>query len=239
MTSFNTALETSISRLDWADIGTQLDVEGWAVLPGLLGPDAARDLAQQATASRADCERLEFTDLGRGELSYYGTNLPPSLATLSSTLYRCLVSTANRWNETLGIAPRYPSTLEDFLQLNRMAGQTRPQSHLTRLGVGDHLALHQRSDGEHVFPLQLVAVLSEPGEDFQGGEFVMTEQRPRMQSRPAVLPLRLGDVAVIATAQRPFKGSKDYYRVNLKHAVSRVRQGKRIGLELLFHGTQV
>lgn len=229
------AIDTTLDRLDWADIGTQLDIEGWAVLPGLLGPDAARELARQATAVGAGWERLESTDLGRGELLYFGANLPPSLATLRSALYRRLVAIANRWNETLGIAHRNPSTLDEFLQLNRAAGQTRPQSHLTRLGVEDHLALHQRSDGEQVFPLQLVAVLSEPGVDFQGGEFVMTEQRPRMQSRPAVLPLQIGDVAVIATAQRPFKGSKDYYRVNLKHAVSRVRRGERLGLELSFH----
>jgi hypothetical protein len=109
---------------------------------------------------------------------------------------------------------------------------TQPQSHLNRLRVDDYLALHQRHDGEHVFPLQIVGLLTEPGSDFQGGEFVMTEQRPRMQSRPMVLPLKLGDAAIISTAQRPFKGTKGFYRVNLKHAISRVRGGERIGVEL-------
>ncbi|MFT7773929.1 2OG-Fe(II) oxygenase [Roseateles sp.] len=230
-----TSIDTAVDHLDWVDIGGQLDVEGWAVLPGLLGPDAVRDLAQQARASGTGWERLEFSDLGCGELRYFDTNFPIPLTALRSALYRRLAVIANRWNETLDVAHRYPTSLDEFLQLNRAAGQTRPQSHLTRLGVEDHLALHQRSDGEQVFPLQLVALLSEPGDDFDGGEFVMTEQRPRMQSRPAVLPLRLGDLAVIATAHRPFKGSRGHYRVNLKHAVSRVRRGQRIGLELSFH----
>ena len=135
----------------------------------------------------------------------------------------------------MGVDHRYPAELEDFLRRNQKAGQTRAQSHMSRLGVEDHVSLHQRNDGEQVFPMQIVAVLSEPGAEFQGGEFVMTEQRPRMQSRPSVLPLKLGDAAIIATAERPFKGTKGYYRVNLKHAISRVRKGERIGLELSFH----
>ena len=179
--------------------------------------------------------RLGSVDLGRGELLYLGARLPAPLAQWRTALYRRLAVIANRWNEDLGVEDRFPAQLEDFLQRNRSAGQMRAQSHLSRLGAEDHVALHQCNDGAQVFPLQIVAVLSEPGADFQGGEFVMTEQRPRMQSRPMVLPLRLGDLAVIATAERPFKGAKGYYRVNLKHAVSRVRQGERIGLELSLH----
>lgn len=230
-----TAFDTTLDRLDWVDIGLQLDAEGFCLLPGLLGADVARSLAQQTTAPGASRVALESSGLGRGELRYFGAGLPAPLEQWRTALYRRLVVVANRWNETLSVDHRYPAELEDFLRRNRRAGQTRAQSHLSRLGVEDHVSLHQRNDGEQVFPMQIVAMLSELGADFQGGEFVMTEQRPRMQSRPMVLPLKLGDVAVIATAQRPFKGTKGYYRVNLKHAISRVRQGERIGLELSFH----
>jgi len=230
-----TSLDAPLDRLNWTDIGLQLDAEGHVVLPGLLGVDVARDLAQQATAAGARRVALESDDLGRGELFYLGAGMPAPLELWRTALYRRLVAIANRWNETLGVALRYPAELGDFLRRNREAGQTRAQSHLSRLGGEGHVSLHQRNDGEQVFPMQIVAVLSEPGVDFHGGEFVMTEQRPRMQSRPAVLPLKLGDVAVIATAERPVKGSQGYYRVNLKHAISRVRKGERIGLELLFH----
>ncbi|MFC4299318.1 2OG-Fe(II) oxygenase [Castellaniella hirudinis] len=229
------AFETRLDHLDWADIGRQMDVEGYAVLPGLLGRDEARDLARQVSAIGLHRATLASSGLGRGELFYFDAGLPAPLARWRAALYRRLVVIANRWNETLGVGHRYPAAFEAFLQCNREAGQTRAQSHLNRLIEDDHLALHQRNDGEQVFPTQIVAVLSEPGVDFQGGEFVMTEQRPRMQSRPVVLPLKLGDLAVIATAERPFKGARGYYRVNLKHAVSRVRQGERIGLELSFH----
>jgi hypothetical protein len=227
--------DAALDRLNWTDIGLQLDAEGYAVLPGLLGADAARDLAQQATAPGAGRVALESGDLGRGELLYFGAGMPLPLQQWRIALYRRLVVVANRWNEILGVDHRYPAELEDFLRRNRKAGQTQGQSHLSRLGVEDYVSLHHRNDGEQVFPLQIIALLSKPGTDFQGGEFVMTEQRPRMQSRPMVLPLKLGDAAVIATAQRPFKGSKGYYRVNLKHAISRVRRGERIGLELSFH----
>jgi hypothetical protein len=161
--------------------------------------------------------------------------LPAPLEELRNAFYRGLAPIANRWKDALDIPHRYPDTLDAFLMQNRKAGQVWAQSNLTRLPADGYQTLHQRSDGEQVFPLQLVALLSEPEKDFTGGEFVMTEQRPRMQSRPMVLPLRRGDVAVIAVAQRPFKGSKGYYRVNLKHAISRVRSGERIGLELMFH----
>lgn len=231
MTSFDAALD----RVDWVDIGRQLDRDGFALLPGLLGIDVARDLAQSAATTGTGPVALASSNLGRGELRYFDAGLPTSLALLRTVLYRRLVTVANRWNEVLGVDDRYPAELEDFRALNRKAGQTRVQSHLTRLRVEDHLALHQRNDGEEVFPLQVVAVLAAPGVDFLGGEFVTTEQRPRMQSRPTVLPLQLGDAAVIATAERPCKGTRGYYRINLKHGISRVRIGERIGLELSFH----
>jgi hypothetical protein len=227
--------DTTIDRLDWASIGTQLDAEGYAMLPGLLGAEASRSLAQQATDGTIVRVPLASSDLGRGDLLYFGGRLPALLDTWRATLYRHLAAIANQWNDALGLDGRYPAQLDAFLQRNRKAGQTRAQSYLSRLGVEDYVSLHQRTDCEQVFPMQIVALLSKPGADFQGGEFVMTEQRPRMQSRPMVLPLKFGDAAIITTAQRPFKGTKGYYRVNLKHAISRVRKGERIGLELSFH----
>ena len=226
----------SIARLDWAGIAAQLDTEGYAVLPGMLGGEAARDLAHQTdTMSGAERVPLASSDLGRGELIYFGARLPAPLEAWRTAFYRHLAVLANRWNEILNNGNHYPMDLEEFLRRNRKAGQVRALSHMNRLGVEDYVALHQRNDDEHLFPLQVVALLSAPGTDFLGGEFVMTEQRPRMQSRPMVLPLKLGDAAIITTSERPFKGTKGYYRVNLKHAISRVRRGQRIGIELAFH----
>lgn len=225
-----------IARLNWADIATQLDREGYAVLRGLLKDSQVHELAAlRGTASADDRVSLASEGLGRGDLFYFLRPLPALLEELRTAFYRRLAPIANRWRDALDISRRYPDTLNAFLMQNRKAGQACMQSNLTRLLADDYQALHQHSEGEQVFPLQLVALLSEPERDFTGGEFVITEQRPRMQSRPMVLPLRRGDVAVIAVAQRPFKGSKGYYRVNLKHAISRVRGGERVGLELMFH----
>lgn len=227
---------TFIDSLDWADIGTQLDVEGYALLPGLLDVDQTGSLAQWMQKQKTGRTAPQSApDLGGADLIYFEADLPAPLDMWRMTFYGHLAVIANRWNETLGVSERYPATLGDFLRHNQQAGQIRGQSHLNRLGLGDHVPLHQRNDGEHVFPLQIIALLSKPGTDFQGGEFVMTEQRPRMQSRPLVLPLQLGDAAIIATAERPFRGAKGHYCVNLRHAISRVRKGVRIGLELSFH----
>jgi len=231
-----TSTNTTIDRLDWASIAMQLDAEGYAMLPGLLGANAARELARRRqTMNTAHDVPLHSADLGGADLLYFGGRPPAPLEVWRTTFYRHLAIIANRWNETLGIDSRYPPELGEFLRRNKQAGQIHAQSHLSRLCLEDHVPLHQRNDGEQVFPMQIVALLSEPGADFQGGEFVMTEQRPRMQSRPLVLPLKLGDAAIITTAARPFKGTKGYYRVNLKHAISRVRNGERIGMELTFH----
>jgi len=223
-----------IERLDWQDIAAQLDDEGFALLPGLLGPDAARQLARDVEA--LPC--VPLTELGRGELFPFGDTLPAPWTTWRPALYRHLSVIANRWNERLDIAHRYPTEWSAFVARCRRAGQSRSQSHLNRLRAEDYLSLHRRDEGEHAFPLQIAALLSEPGRDFEGGEFVMTEQRPRMQSRPMVLPLALGDAAIITTAARPARGSAGDYRVQLRHAISRVRSGERIGLELTFHGVR-
>ncbi len=228
-----------IARLNWPDIAGQLDREGYAVLRGLLKDSQVHELAALGgTASADDRVSLASEGLGRGHLFYFLRPLPALLEELRTAFYRRLAPIANRWRHALDISRRYPDTLNAFLMQNRKAGQACTQSNLTRLRMDDYQALHQNSEGEQVFPLQLVALLSEPERDFTGGEFVMTEQRPRMQSRPTVLPLRRGDVAVIAVARRPFKGSKGYYRVNLKHAISRVRSGERVGLELMFHDAE-
>nr|WP_242702663.1 2OG-Fe(II) oxygenase [Achromobacter sp. SD115] len=221
--------------MDWEALRAQLDADGYALLPGLLDASSARGLAHSVSAGDSRRVTLESAELGRGELFYFDKAMPAPLQNWRSGFYRRLAPIANRWQEILGVAHRYPDELDEYLRHNRDAGQMRAQSCLVRLGVEDHVSLHQRIEGSQVFPLQIIALLSEPGADFQGGEFVLTEQRPRMQSRPTVLPLKLGDVAIIATAERPFKGAKGYYRVNLKHAISRVRMGERNGLELSFH----
>lgn len=226
----------ALDELDWHDIAAQLDTEGYALLPRMLAPEHARELAHGVDLP-APRERAtpDPDDAAPGERLFFGPSLPAPWSAWRTTLYRRLAPIANRWNETLDVGYRYPAELDAFLRHNREAGQTRPLSHLTRLRSGEYLALHQNDAGERVFPLQLVALLSEPRRDFQGGEFVLTEQRPRMQSRPMVLPLALGDLALIGTAQRPFRGSRGVYRVNLRHAISRVRGGERVGVELSFH----
>jgi hypothetical protein len=225
-----------VAHLDWACIGAQLDQEGYAILPRLLSEGEVRDLVEQQGSALVDrTVSLAAEDLGRGDLFFFAQRLPPLIAVLRTSFYEHLAPLANHWNAVLDVSERYPDTLDAFLVQNRQAHQVRSQSNLSCLREGDYQALHQRSDGKRVFPLQLAALLSEPGKEFSGGEFVMTEQRPRMQSRPIVLPLRKGDMAVIATAQRPHKGTKGYYRVNLKHAISLVRSGERIGLDLVLH----
>ncbi|PLC54716.1 prolyl 4-hydroxylase [Pollutimonas nitritireducens] len=160
--------------------------------------------------------------------------LPEPLGALPAALYEPLSTIANRWNQSLGLKERFPDGSNAFQEQSRKAGLPGPRSYMSRLRERDYQALQQRNDGAWRFPLQLVALLSEPGVDFTGGEFVMTEQRPRMQSRPMVLPLQRGDAAIIAVARRPIMGRKGYYRVNNKHAISRVHSGERIGLELYF-----
>ena len=237
---------TAIGGLDWAHIGTRLGQDGYAVLPGLLNRAQARALARLpdttcGAVGSSPLATVGFTlapaasKRGGGDVLQFGQNLPEPLRTWHPDFYRHLADVANSWNELLEIDARYPSAIADFRTLNRRCGQRRAQSGLIRLREGDYQALHQHAEGEQVFPLQLIVLLSEPGEDFAGGEFVMTEQRPRMQSRPTVVPLRSGDAAIIATARRPVKGVNGYYRVNLKHAISRVHQGERISLEWLFH----
>jgi len=154
---------------------------------------------------------------------------------MRTSLYPHLVSTANRWNEAMRIDVRYPATHAEFIQRCHQAGQDKPTPLLLKYGVDDYNCLHQDLYGEHIFPLQLAVLLSEPDVDFSGGEFVMTEQRPRMQSRPVVVPLRKGDAIVFAVHHRPVQGKKSVYRVNLRHGVSRLHSGSRYTLGIIFH----
>jgi len=226
----------SVNKLNWAEIAAQLDQEAYAVLPGLLDERLVSLMAAWADTPGTACPvPLATGEPGCGGGFRLQHPLSEPLAAWCAALYGPLSAIANRWNEALGVEESFPATFNAFQEQNKRAGQTQCQSNLSRLREQDYQALYQCAEGVQVFPLQLVALLSEPGKDFTGGEFVMTEQRPRMQLRPMVLPLHRGDAAIIPVSQRPCKGSRGYYRVNIKHAISPVRSGQRIGLELLFH----
>ena len=225
---------------DSAAIAADLDGRGWAILPSLLDPAACAEIAagyddEARFRSHVVMARHGF---GRGEYRYYRYPLPDPIAGLRAALYPRLAPIANRWHKRLGLATRFPAEHGEFLARCHQAGQTRPTPLLLRYGPGDYNCLHQDLYGEHVFPLQLAVLLSKPGEDFTGGEFVMTEQRPRMQSRAMVVPLGQGDGVVFAVHQRPVRGARGWYRVNLRHGVSRVRSGQRHTTGIIFHDAQ-
>ena len=227
----------AIEAVDWTSAGTELDAQGFALLPGLLTAPECESLAALYPAearfrSRVVMERHGF---GRGEYKYFAHPLPEPVAALREQVYPHLVPIANRWNALMGIDVRFPSRHADFIARCHAAGQLRPTPLLLQYEAGDYNCLHQDLYGEQVFPLQLVILLSEPGRDFTGGELVMTEQRPRMQSRPMVLPLQKGDAAVITVHHRPVQGTRGVYRVNLRHGVSVVRSGRRHTAGIIFH----
>ena len=207
------------------------------MLKGLLSPEECRALAALYPDDKNFRSRIVMGrhGFGRGEYKYFAYPLPDLIAELRPALYARLCGIANRWNETMGIDIRYPDRHEAFLKRCHDAGQTRPTPLLLQYGAGDYNCLHQDLYGEHVFPLQVAILLSEPGRDFTGGEFVLTEQRPRMQSRPEVVPLRQGDAVAFAVHHRPVQGTRGPYRVNLRHGVSRIRSGHRHTVGVIFH----
>jgi hypothetical protein len=226
-----------VEAVDWAGASTDLDAHGWTMADALLTPQECRALAglyDDAGRFRSQVIMARH-GFGRGEYKYFGYPLPETIAELRTALYPRLAPIANRWNASLGIAVRFPAAHAAFLERCHRAGQTRPTPLLLQYGAGDYNALHQDLYGEHVFPLQMTILLSEPGQDFTGGEFVLTEQRPRMQSRAEVVPLRRGDAVVFAVHHRPVRGARGTYRVTLRHGVSRLRSGHRHTLGVIFH----
>ena len=224
-------------EVDWDAVAAQLDEHGCALIPGLLSGDecgwyAALYERPEAFRSRVVMERHGF---GRGEYQYFSYPLPGALAWLRTRLYPPLARIANRWQAALGLDLRFPDAHADFLARCHGAGQLRPTPLLLRYREGDYNCLHQDLYGEHVFPLQVAVLLSQPQEDFEGGEFVLTEQRPRMQSRAEVLPLRRGDAVVFPVNHRPVQGTRGIYRVAMRHGVSRLRGGSRHTLGIIFH----
>lgn len=226
-----------LDELDWIALEQQLDQDGCAVIRTLLRPDTCDRLSalyphSEPFRSQVIMARHGF---GRGEYKYLRYPLPSVVERLRSALYSRLVPLANRWHERMWQMERFPAQHSEFLERCHAAGQLRPTPLLLQYGPQDYNCLHQDLYGEHVFPLQVAILLSEPGEDFTGGEFVMTEQRPRMQSRPLVMGLRKGDALIFAVNQRPVKGVRGDYRVTMRHGVSRLHSGKRHTLGIIFH----
>jgi hypothetical protein len=232
-----TDLGTRVRALDWPRAESELDAQGWASFPGFLGPEQCAALAALYTRAGLFRSRVVMArhGYGRGEYQYFAYPLPDPVAQLRSVFYECLVPLANRWCEALRREGDYPPQHERFLARCHAAQQLRPTPLLLRYVTGDYNCLHQDLYGDQLFPLQVALLLSEPERDFSGGEFVLTEQRPRMQSRPMVVPLRQGDALVFAVQHRPVQGARGVYRVNLRHGVSVLRSGQRTTLGLIFH----
>jgi uncharacterized protein len=226
-----------IATFDWQRIAANLDAHGCAVADAVLAPAECQVLRESYAEEGMFRSRIVMAHhgFGRGEYKYFAYPLPTVVASLRRVLYPPLASIANRWNETLGIDVCYPDEHAALLERCHGAGQTRPTPLLLRYGVGDYNCLHQDLYGEHVFPLQVAFLLSVPGHDFTGGEFVLTEQRPRQQSRAEVVPLSQGDGVIFPVQHRPVQSTKGWYRVNLRHGVSRVRSGQRHTLGIIFH----
>lgn len=230
-------MESRIDAVDWEGIHAGLDAEGHAVTPCLLTAEECAALVAAYPGVEAFRSRVVMArhGYGLGEYKYFAYPLPDPVAGLRRTLYRSLVPLANEWNAALRLARRYPATHDAFVGECHAAGQTRPTPLLLRYGPGDYNRLHQDVYGEHLFPIQVAVLLSDPGRDFTGGEFVLTEQRPRMQSRVEVVPLKQGDAVAFAVNERPARGKIGFHRVRMRHGVSRLHSGTRLTLGIIFH----
>jgi uncharacterized protein len=230
-------IDTRVEAVDWASASTHLDSYGWTMLKTLLTTDECETIANLYEDDRRFRSHVVMArhGFGRGEYKYFAYPLPDIVTELRTALYPRLAPIANRWNESMSIDVRFPDGLAEFIARCHKAGQTRPTPLLLQYAAGDFNALHQDLYGEHVFPLQMTILLSEPGTDFTGGEFVLTEQRPRMQSRAEVVPLRRGDAVVFAVHDRPVQGTRGTYRVRMRHGVSRLRSGHRHTVGVIFH----
>jgi hypothetical protein len=223
--------------VDWEKKARELDARGWALLPDLITQDQCRDMSALYTHDSGFRSRVVMSShgFGRGEYRYFAYPLPDLVQTLRTNLYPNLVPIANAWNERMELDVRFPPTHTEFIARCRDAGQTRPTPLLLQYSAGDYNCLHQDLYGEQVFPLQIAILLSKPAKDFEGGEFVLSEQRPRMQSRVEVVPLSQGDGVVFAVNSRPVRGTRGDYRVHLRHGVGTVRVGHRHTLGIIFH----
>ena len=226
-----------VQHIDSSALEGDLEAQGWSVLRDLLTSAECDDVASlyaqdEGFRSRVVMARHGF---GKGEYRYFSYPLPPLVQSLRTALYPRLAPLANRWHERMGVSVRFPAEHAEFIARCAASGQSRPTPLLLQYGAGDYNCLHQDLYGEHVFPLQLAVLLSEPGTDFSGGEFVLTEQRPRMQTRAAVVPLKKGDAVVFAVNSRPVRGTRGDYRVKMRHGVSKISRGHRHTLGIIFH----
>jgi hypothetical protein len=222
--------------IDWQKAEADLDAQGWTVLPGVLKPETCAAVAGSYETGRFRSHiHMARHGFGQGEYKYFAYPLPDVVERLRTGLYPPLAAIANRWNERMGIASTFPASHAELLAMCHGAGQARPTPLLLSYGPGDYNCLHQDLYGEQVFPLQAAVLLSAPGEEFTGGEFVLTEQRPRMQSRADVVPIGQGDAVVFAVRHRPVRGGRGDYRVIMRHGVSRIRSGHRRTLGVIFH----
>jgi uncharacterized protein len=226
-----------VASLDWPTAAYDLNESGNALLKQVLASDECEAIANLYTSDDLFRSRVVMArhGFGRGEYKYFCYPLPDILQQLRTALYERLAPIANQWNHSMGIDTRYPDRHADFIQRCHRAGQVRPTPLLLQYDPGDYNCLHQDLYGEHVFPIQVAFLLSEPERDFTGGEFVLTEQRPRMQSRPEVVPLGKGDGVAFAVHHRPVQGTRGFYRVNMRHGVSRLRSGRRHTVGIIFH----
>lgn len=227
----------NLPDIDWTQVKNDLDAQGCATIPELLSPSVCTELATSYSNDVSFRSRVVMArhGFGRGEYKYFAYPLPQTVASLREAFYPPLATIANDWNDAMEIDRHYPEKHSTFLAQCREAGQTKPTPLLLRYGPGDYNCLHQDIYGETVFPLQLAILLSEPDRDFTGGEFALTEQRPRMQSRVDVVPLKQGDGVIFPVNTRPVRGSRGIYRVNMRHGVSRLRSGERFTLGVIFH----